>query len=372
MSHTSVPERVKILLWGKAAGRCQYAGCNKHLGRDELTDFEFNFAYVAHIIADSPDGPRGHAELSELLKADITNLMLLCDFHHRLVDKGDVAGHPREVLEKMKADHEDRIDLLTDLQRERQTTLLLYGANIGANASPLTLAAARGAVLPDRYPCRLPITLGLTGSESRDREAAFWTTEAENLRRQFEKLVRPRLDDRSLAPVSLFAIAPQPLLMLVGSMLTDLPETDVFQLHREPRTWAWFEDQRAIQFRLRAANTKGTGPAALVLSLSATVARERVTAVLGKSSRIWELTIDTPSNDFLKSREQLRGFRAAMRAAYDKIKATVGEGVPLHVFPAAPVAAAVEVGRVRQPKADLPLVVYDSHEGVFSKALEIR
>lgn len=155
-------------------------------------------------------------------------------------------------------------------------------------------------------------------------------------------------------------------------MLTDIPETDVFQLHREPRTWAWLEGQRAVEFKLRAANTKGSGPVALVLSLSAKVARERVTAVLGKSSRIWELTIDTPSNDFLKSREQLRSFRAAMRAAYDKIKATVGEGVPLHVFPAAPVAAAVEVGRVRQPKADLPLVVYDSHEGVFSRALEIR
>lgn len=372
MSHTSIPERVKLLLWGNAAGRCQYAGCNQRLGRDGLTDHEFNSAYVAHIIADSPDGPRGQPELSEHLKAEISNLMLLCDVHHRLIDKAEVAAHPPEVLQRMKAEHEDRIDVVTDLQPERQTTLLLYGANIGMNASPLTLAAARRAVLPERYPCRLPITLGLTGSESRDREAAFWTTEAENLRRQFEKLVRPRLNERSLAPLSLFAIAPQPLLMLVGSMLTDIPETDVFQLHREPRTWNWLDDDDSVQFKLRAANKKGTGPAALVLSLSATVARERVTAVLGRSSRIWELTIDTPSNDFLKSRQHLAEFRRAMRAAYDEIKANVGEGVALHVFPAAPVAAAVEVGRVRQPKADLPLVVYDSHEGAFSRVLEIR
>ncbi len=372
MSHTSIPERVKLLLWGRAAGRCQYAGCNQRLGRDGLTDYEFNFAYVAHIIADSPDGPRGHPELSELLKAEISNLMLLCDVHHRLIDKAEVAAHQPEVLKRMKAEHEDRIDLVADLQPERQTTLVLYGANIGMNASPLTLPAARAAVLPDRYPCRVPITLGLTGSESRDREAAFWTTEAENLRRQFEKLVRPRLSERSLAALSLFAIAPQPLLMLVGSMLTDIPETHVFQLHREPRTWNWLEDHGAVQFKLRAANNQGTGPVALVLSLSASVALDRVTSVLGKSARIWELTIDMPSNDFLKSREQLAGFRLAMRAAYDEIKATVGEGVPLHVFPAAPVAVAVEVGRVRQPKADLPLVVYDSHEGVFSKALEIR
>ncbi len=372
MSHTSIPDRVKILLWGKAAGRCQYAGCNQRLGRDGITDSEFNFAYVAHIIADSPDGPRGHPKLSALLKAEISNLMLLCDVHHRLVDKADVAGHPPDVLQKMKADHEDRIDLVTDIHPERQTTLVLYGANIGENASPLTVAAAKGAVLPYRYPCRLPITLGLTGSEARDREAAFWVSEAENLRRQFEKLIRPRLNDGSLSPVSLFAIAPQPLLMLFGSLLTDIPETDVFQLHREPRTWKWLDAQPSVEFKLTPPTGDATGPAALVLSLSATVAKERVTRTLGPSARVWELTIDTPSNDFLKSREHLSAFRGAMRGAYNQIKATVGEGAPLHVFPAAPVAAAVEVGRVRQPKADLPLVVYDSHEGVFSKALEIR
>ncbi|MFT3840763.1 MAG: HNH endonuclease [Myxococcaceae bacterium] len=372
MSVTTVPAGIRLLLWGKAAGRCEYRGCNHRLGRDAVTGAEFNSAYVAHIVADSADGPRGDPKLSEILKAEISNLMLLCDVHHRLIDIGDVAGHPVELLQQMKAEHEERIDLVADLQVQRRTTLLLYGANIGANASPLTLTAAKGAVLPLRYPCPLPITLGLTGSESRDREPTFWASEAENLRRQFEKLVRPRLNDRSLSPISLFAIAPQPLLMLVGSMLTDIPETDVFQLHREPQTWSWLEDHRAVEFKLRASNKKGTGPAALVLSLSAKVARERVTSVLGKSSRIWELTVDAPSNDFLRSREQLRSFRSAMRATYDEIKATIGEAEHLHVFPAAPVAVAVEVGRVRQPKADVSLFVYDSHQGVFSRALEIQ
>ena len=94
MSVTSVPEKVRTRLWGKAAGRCQYEGCNKPLWIDELTKFEFNQSYVAHIIADKPGGPRGDTELSELLKADISNLMLMCDTHHRLIDKEDIAGHP--------------------------------------------------------------------------------------------------------------------------------------------------------------------------------------------------------------------------------------------------------------------------------------
>jgi hypothetical protein len=33
----------------------------------------------------------------------------------------------------------------------------------------------------------------------------------------------------------------------------------------------------------------------------------------------------------------------------------------LHIFPALPVSAAVDVGRVWMPKADLPLIIYDQN-----------
>ena len=98
MSVSYIPEKVKIRLWGKAAGRCQYDGCNKQLWLDSLTKTEFNTAYIAHIVADQPNGPRGDAALSKKLKADISNLMLMCDEHHRLIDREDIEGHPVEKL----------------------------------------------------------------------------------------------------------------------------------------------------------------------------------------------------------------------------------------------------------------------------------
>ena len=49
MSVSYVPERIKICLWGKAGGRCQYDGCNQPLYRDGITQYEFNSAYVAHM-----------------------------------------------------------------------------------------------------------------------------------------------------------------------------------------------------------------------------------------------------------------------------------------------------------------------------------
>lgn len=42
MSVSHIPEKVKIRLWGKAAGRCQYEGCNKPLWLDSHTKAECN------------------------------------------------------------------------------------------------------------------------------------------------------------------------------------------------------------------------------------------------------------------------------------------------------------------------------------------
>ena len=62
-----------------------------------------------------------------------------------------------------------------------------------------------------------------------------------------------------------------------------------------------------------------------------------------------------------------------LRHAFDQIKARHGEDAIIHVFPAMPVSAAIEVGRVWMPKADLPLVIYDQNRaaGGFVARLNI-
>ena len=65
-------------LWAKSGGRCEYDGCNKLLYKDDLTSDEINRAYVAHIVAASPDGPRGDVVLSAKLVDDLSNVMLMC------------------------------------------------------------------------------------------------------------------------------------------------------------------------------------------------------------------------------------------------------------------------------------------------------
>jgi hypothetical protein len=339
---------------------------------DALTQAEFNAAYIAHIVADSPEGPRGHPTLSDLLKADPSNLMLLCDRHHRLIDHEQLAEHPVERLRAMKRLHEDRIELLGSLTPNKRSHILLYGANVGQHSSPLTMQRAVQAILPDWYPAEArPIEIALRSSSITDRDGEYWGLERKNLERLFGQQVRPRLAQGGIQHLSVFAFAPQPLLMLLGSLLSDIPTAVVYQLHREPPDWNWQEPSSVPEFRVLFPDKK-EGPPALVLSLSATVARERVLSVIPNAT-VWGVSVEVPHNDLLKSREQAAIFRSLVRRLLDRIKAEHGQQETIHIFPAVPVALAVELGRVRMPKADLPFAVYDEDRsaGGFRPALVI-
>ncbi len=51
MSVSDIPDKIKLRLWVKSGGNCQYDGCNIPLWKDELTQADMNKAYIAHIYA---------------------------------------------------------------------------------------------------------------------------------------------------------------------------------------------------------------------------------------------------------------------------------------------------------------------------------
>jgi hypothetical protein len=110
-----------------------------------------------------------------------------------------------------------------------------------------------------------------------------------------------------------------------------------------------------------------------VLALSATVTTDRITSILGSDASIWTVTVSAPHKEIVKCRNQLSHMRALLRQLFDEIKAIHGQTTLLHVFPAMPVSLAVEFGRARSPKADMPWRVYDQVNalGGFVPALEI-
>ena len=373
MSVTNISLTNRYILWGKSAGRCQYKGCNKPLFIDVLTKSEFNQAYIAHIVADVPGGPRGDAIRSELLKDDLSNLMLMCDTHHRLIDKRDVAGHPEPLLLQMKKEHEDRIDKVAAINPNMHSHIVTYKANVGTHAPIISYESVREFLLPSHYPAHpQAIDLSLSNSPQRDKNSGFWVTELENLEIQFNEQLRPKFRKGEINHLSVFGFAPMPLLVKLGTLINDIQHAEIHQPVRDPKTWNLSDDATETKY-LNIEPTEIFPIVALNISLSATINNDRITSVLGSACSIYTLTIGAPFNDFLKSKKQLQDFSIEIRKLLNYIKSKYSGQTPLHVFPAMPIATAIEFGRVWMPKADMPLVIYDENtaNSGFFKALEI-
>jgi hypothetical protein len=363
MAKTKIPQKVQSALWARAGGRCQYRGCNDDLIGDLISGREDGtFGFIAHIVADSADGPRGDPQRSALLARALENLMLMCARHHKLIDVDDEARHPEALLIAMKAEHESRVQVVTAIDYDRASHVIRFGASIGENEALVSTRAIFMAMPPDHHPATgQTIDLEMVGCAYRDDEPAYWTFQRDNLRRQFEAKVRGRVERQEIRHLSVFALAPQPLLVELGRLLCDIVPAAVRQRHREPATWAWQPDQPRIAFQTSEPAEKKAGPIALKMGISATLTDERVTQVLGPETTIWSVTADNPHNDILRSPEDQAAFRRLLRRLLDRIKALHGEGQMIHVFPALPASLAVDFGRVWMPKSDLAMTIYDNN-----------
>ncbi len=368
--HISHP--VQCLLWGRSAGRCEL--CNKPLWKSPVSQEQVKLAELAHIYSFGNHGPRGNKGIPKGHINNIANLILACLDCHTTIDK-DTQGmrYSPALLIGRKQDHERRIENVTGIDPHNKSHVLHYGANVGDHSSPLNFGLTAPALFPAKYPVDdKAIELATINSSFKDRNPKFWSVESEELTAKFEQRVRERIAAGEVKHLSIFAFAPQPLLILLGSLLTDIIPADIYQLHREPQGWGWPENAKTIPFDIEEPQSKSGAPA-LVFSLSATVTPDRILAVLGQNVSIWKVRISAPHNDFLKTREQLWQFRSLIRPLLDRIKALHGQQTTLHIFPATPVAIAVELGRVRMPKADMPWLIYDqiNAQGGFVPAINI-
>ena len=361
MAKTRIPQKVQSALWARAGGRCQYRGCNEDLVGDLVAGKEDGtFGFIAHIVADAEDGPRGCPIRSPLLAKSLENLMLMCGKHHKEIDVDARDDHPEALLLEMKREHELRIGLVTGVDEDRASHVLRFGAKIGQNEALVSTRALFSAMLPLNYPASgRTIDLEIVGCSYRDDEPDYYRFQRDNLRRQFEIQVRGRIERQEIRHMSVFALAPQPLLIELGRLIGDILPAQVMQRHREPATWAWQDNQPPVRYQMKEGVQAGAGPIALKIGISATLTDEPVVAVLGSDAAVWSLTALTPHNDILRSPADQAEFRLTVRRLLDRIKAVHGEGREIHLFPAMPASLAVELGRVWMPKADPPMVLYD-------------
>lgn len=375
MSVTSISANNKYLLWSIAGGRCQYKGCNHILYQDILTKKNFNGAYVAHIVADQPGGPRGDKIRSRALADKIENLMLLCDKHHRLIDKVDVAGHPEKMLVEMKMKHETRIRRVTGIAENKQSYIVTYRASVGKSvARDLSYQNVSQSLIPDFYPA-LPETIDLSmDNPMQDHERKFWEFESMSLERNVLKKLEGHLAKGVSNHFSIFAFAPIPLLMKLGTLINSNHLAEVYQPKRNTSNFKLIRGKHLnVSYQLNMPKRKSLKPV-LCISLSGKINHDRIINVLGKNCSIYEITVANPNPNYLKSRKDLEEFELKSRAILDHIRSDFGDKIELNIFPAMPISTAITFGRLWLPKADMPLVIYDQNtrNGGFKRAMKIN
>lgn len=112
--------KTKKMLWGRSANRCAFPDCRMELVIDESeTDDSSIVGDEAHIVAQSPDGPRGQSDLTEDQRDSYNNLILLCKVHHKLIDDLPEV-YTVEKLHEMKNEHLQWLEESLNLDKPKQ------------------------------------------------------------------------------------------------------------------------------------------------------------------------------------------------------------------------------------------------------------
>ena len=366
MSRKSISETVKLQLWVKSAGRCEFKGCNVPVWYNGLTLGEGNFAQIAHIIGSSKDGPRG-TEQSDQLQTDYSNLMLLCQRCHKEIDDHP-ENYPIELLINWKQEHENRIEIQTDYPEDiHKSTILTCSVNIGDRSTPINFEAIRNAMFP-KYPT------DIKGIKIEEREferlgkSVEWQSFAEKkIKRKLQRCFEEGVDEVKIKHLSIFGIAPMPLLIFLGKCIGDTVPCDIYQSHRNientNKTWNWQElTDEDTMFIVNCEQEVNSDTILLKLAISDSLNEDKYSTLLNSDVSIYQISVKEPSPHFLKTKRQLEIFSYEYRKLLNVIQTKHGANCKILILPAVPVSIAIECGRVILPTKDPEIYVCEYYK----------
>lgn len=373
-----------LKLWVQSGGRC--ALCNEYLMEEPFFERQINLGERAHIAGwkTSAGSPRGDSSVPVAERNKAENLVLLCRRCHKIIDSKETrADYPEERLLEIKNDHEDRILHLTAMTRDRETAVLrVFGAIRGSKpemARDLAqLTVINGAGRYGRFPFavdRRSIEIDLSSlpdPESVGAEA-YWLMGRQIIDRTAAQIA-DAIHEKQVRHLSVFALARIPFLVYLGYVLDDKVPADLYQKHRgELEGWLWPEDDAAVQFELQQRRDCDGSDVALVLSLSGTIPLEDLPQSIS-GLPVFEIKPVgvTPNPNLFRCRATLDTFTRAYQDFLARLEETHRTANTIHLFPAAPITAALACGRSIMRHAHPSLLVYDRIGNVFQAAIRMN
>ena len=142
------PQTIKIL-FGASGNQCAHPGCtNPVIAPGTSVSHAAVVAQICHIYAASNNGPRGKPGLTAAERNSPDNLILMCGYHHPLVDK-QWETYPADLLKAWKKTHEAKFQQGTAEALERQESMQQMG--FLQNYSDQQIEDSIGAIRQGRF-----------------------------------------------------------------------------------------------------------------------------------------------------------------------------------------------------------------------------
>lgn len=337
-----IPIDVRRDLWVAAAGRCEFRGCCKPVGRDFLTKERAFTGEHAHIIADSPGGARGVKGDSERLAKDVSNLMLACfECHSRIDRHGKNNRFTTPQLQAMKREHEVRIERVYSATGVVESLTLVVTFPIGPHPTSVDVAQVHFAMLENSgykvFPQGKHVHINRSNFDFQDNDPNFWPLAEKALSDQYVRHIEPALLElNGNAHLSIAGFAPIAMLMKLGALVGDKTRANVMDLPNDG--WLW--------------DTRDTCPEPkFICDVPTTLPREVsvVVSISGKAvpplgRDIVEFAAEAPDRGIIRKEAHLHLFRTRFNAFLQRLSGAGARVIYLH--PATPLSASIEIGRM--------------------------
>jgi len=372
-----ISSKTQDKVWYESGGRCMYKGCGIDLGSTPLTNKNARIGYLAHIVASDPDGPRGN-EMSHSLSDDPDNIMLMCDAHHRLIDRIDVFGNTSEKLREMRRLHVDKVKSLLNSLSYPNTRIITILSNIGQISTDV--------YQPDLIECAISRKLSplpeikhmIRRTQRDDRSRLnFWTStlyEHENDIRELMSFIKTSSSKFDCDTLSIFPLHLIPFLILSGRIIGEARPVEIYQYDRSRKTWQWPAIQPSNQGTLALAfdenRINNYEEALLTIELTAELSTDKLPDNLRQSinenKMIWaKIKNSRPDANCIYSQDRLDEFTLLARESIKKLQDEYNVK-KIHLVSISPASTLFRFGQLLQPGHHSTYTIYDRADGKSS------
>lgn len=354
-------------VWADAGGCCMFKGCGHDLSNVPLYNKGARIAYLAHIIASDPDGPRGTIAESHLLSNHPENIMLMCDAHHRLIDSFEPETYKAPRLQEMRREHTSMVRKYRDAMRFPVAQVMTLFADLGNIPTHFPDSEFLEALLAEQFSMHPEVKRHLTYQGRDDRTSPdFWGNYLKEMELPIRTMVQDLGRPTSADVLAVFPVHHTPTLILAGRITGEARRIRVFQPSRARKSWLWDSNAAAHPadtFKVFGLMETQADEVLLTIELTSHIDKKTLPDGLAKAvedgNMPWiRLTVDAPNGECIQRKEDLaqvvNAARTSINSIQDKMRAQ-----RVHLIVVSPASVAFSVGQLLQVGHHVAFTLYD-------------